>query len=58
LVAEALPRTQRLRLIRSLHGIGLTDDEIAEATAYTTYTAARIRRSLGLEPNRGGRNRH
>lgn len=51
LVAEALPRYKRLRLIRALHAAGFTDREIAEATGYTTYTAARIRRSLGLEPN-------
>lgn len=56
IVAEALPRPQRLRLIRSLHRRGLTDVQIAEATAYSTYTAARLRQALDLPPNRGGRN--
>lgn len=50
-VAEALPRPQRLRLVRSLHRRGLTDVQIAEATHWSTYTAARVRRSLGLLPN-------
>jgi hypothetical protein len=53
LVAEALPRTTRLRLIRSLHALGLTDVQIAYRTAYTTYTAARIRAGLGLKANPG-----
>lgn len=51
LVAEALPRTQRLRLLTSLWRRGYTDEQIADALAYSTYTAARIRRSLGLAPN-------
>lgn len=54
LVAEALPRVQRLRLITRLHEHGLTDDQIADVTAYSTYTAARIRSSLGLAPNENG----
>lgn len=54
LVAEALPRKARLRLIARLHEHGLTDVEIADVTAYSTYTAARIRRSLGLAPNENG----
>ena len=57
LVAEALPRPQRLRLIYSLHDLGLTDAQIAEVTAYSTYTASRIRASLGLEANTGGKDR-
>lgn len=57
LVAEALPRTVRLRLIYSLHGLGLSDEQIAEVCAYSTYTAARIRAGLGLEANPGGKDR-
>jgi hypothetical protein len=55
LVAEALPRTERLRLIYSLHGLGLTDAQIGEVTAYSTYTASRLRASLGLEANPAGK---
>lgn len=57
-VAEALPRPARLRLIRSLHRRGLTDVELAEALTYSTYTAARVRQSLGLLPNRPRRREH
>lgn len=58
LVAEALPRMQRLRLVSRLHEHGLTDAQVAELTAYSTYTAARIRSSLGLAPNPEGRCLH
>lgn len=51
LVAEALPRPQRLRLLVGLWRRGFTDDQIADALAYTTYTTARIRASLDLPPN-------
>lgn len=51
LVAEALPREKRLRLFAYLHSTGLTDAEIGEVLTYSTYTAARIRKSLGLAPN-------
>lgn len=52
LVAEALPRTERLRLVAQLHQQGCADQQIGEALAYSTYTAARIRAGLGLAPNR------
>jgi hypothetical protein len=51
LVAEALPRTQRLRLVTRLHAEGCTDVEIAESLTYSTFTASRIRAGLGLPPN-------
>jgi hypothetical protein len=51
--AEALPRYLRHRLVRELHALGWTDSEVAEWTAMTTYTAARIRWDiLTLPPNR------
>lgn len=51
LVAEALPRTQRLQLITRLWTLGCTDTQIADALGYSTYTAARIRAGLGLRAN-------
>lgn len=50
-IAEEMPPFARYGLIRRLVAAGLTDIEIAEQTALTTYTTARIRRSLGLPPN-------
>lgn len=49
--AEALTPNDRRRLVRELHAKGMTDVEIAEHTRQTTYTAARIRREMWLEPN-------
>ncbi|MDN5861749.1 MAG: hypothetical protein L0H84_24375 [Pseudonocardia sp.] len=51
LVAEALPRTQRLRLLTGLWRRGYTDQQIADALTYSLYTTARIRASLNLPPN-------
>lgn len=50
--AEALPTHLRWRLVMELHRLGWLDVEIAEHTAMTTYTTARIRDCLGLRPNR------
>jgi uncharacterized protein YerC len=52
-VAEALAPHNRYRLVLKLWRDGHTDVEIAQLTAMTTYTAARIRAALGLAPNRG-----
>lgn len=52
LPAEALPTRLRWWLVSELHRDGFTDVEIAERTRMTTYTAARIRAALGLDPNR------
>lgn len=46
--AEALPTHLRWRLVADLHRAGLTDVEIAEHTAMTTYTTCRIREGMGL----------
>lgn len=49
--AEALPTRLRERLVDELVRHGWTDIEIAAHTRMTTYTTARIRDALGLEPN-------
>lgn len=54
-VADGLAQHNRHALVRRLHRAGHTDVEIAELTLMTTYTASRIRNSLGLKPNRRGR---
>lgn len=50
--AEALTTSDRHRLVAQLHRAGWTDADVAVHTALTTYTAARIRNTLGLPPNR------
>lgn len=50
LPAEALPTRDREDLVYDLHQLGWSDVEIAEYTRMTTYTTARIRSRLGLEP--------
>jgi hypothetical protein len=52
LPAEALSTTLRWRLVAELHRAGLSDVQIAEWTLLSTYTAGRIRSSMGLKPNR------
>lgn len=49
--AEALPADLRARLVAELVHHGWTDVQIAAHTRMTTYTTARIRDSIGLEPN-------
>lgn len=49
--AEALPQYLRWQLVAELHGLGMTDQGIAEWTRTTLYTTARIRHGLGLAPN-------
>lgn len=50
--AEALPTRDREDLVWHLvHDLGWTDDEIAQHTRMTSYTTARIRRRLGLDPH-------
>ena len=49
--AEALSQAWRHRLVHYLHRERLTDVEIAYRTHESTYTVARIRRQLGLDPN-------
>lgn len=46
--AEALHQSDRARLVAALHHRGLDDAQVAIRTRMTTYTAARIRASLGL----------
>lgn len=53
--AEVLPAADRERLVWVLHRRGWTDLEIASHTSMTTYTTARIRSRLGLEPNHAQR---
>jgi hypothetical protein len=52
LPAEALPTHLRWRLVAELNKAGWTDDEIADRTRMTAYTAGRIREGMGLAPNR------
>jgi hypothetical protein len=49
--AEILPPDLREKLVRELHSRLLTDVEVAAHTGWSTYTAARIRRRLGLPVN-------
>lgn len=49
--AEVLPTAQRDLLVMELHSRGWTDVEVAAHTRMTTYTAARIRRRIGLPVN-------
>lgn len=51
LPAELLPPGRRRLLLHELHALGWTDVEIATHTRMTTYTTARLRDQLGLDPN-------
>jgi hypothetical protein len=49
--AEALGRDDRWRLVAELHGLGWSDEQIAEHTRQTLYTTCRIRSRIGLSAN-------
>lgn len=49
--AESLPQNERARLVLILHNRGWTDVQVATHTRMSTYTAARIRRRIGLPVN-------
>lgn len=51
LPAEALPAADRDDLFVELHGLGWTDQQIAEHTRTSTYTTTRALERLGLAPN-------
>lgn len=48
--AEALPPGWRDQLVYELWSAGWTDQQIADHTRMTLYTAARIRDRMGLTP--------
>jgi len=54
LPAEALTQVDRWRLVAEFHRLGWSDEDIATHTQMTVYTTARIRSSMGLEPNENG----
>lgn len=49
--AEVLPAEEREQLVRELHGLRWTDQQIADHTRMTLYTTARIRARLELSPS-------
>jgi len=51
--AESLPTAERAHLVKELHGLRWTDQQIARHTRMTTYTTVRIRARLGLSPHFG-----
>jgi len=53
LPAEALRQIDRWRLVAEFHRAGWSDREIARHTRSTEYTVDRIRKAMGLTPNRG-----
>lgn len=50
--AEELTADMRGRLVAAFHRRGCTDEQIAEWTATSIHTVARIRDGLGLPQNR------
>lgn len=52
--AESLPTKERELLVAELCTAGWTDQQIADHTHMTLYTAARIRARLELSPNDAG----
>lgn len=51
LPAESLPLRDADLLIKALHGMGWTTEEIADHTRWSTYTVARKIARLGLQLN-------